>query len=417
MITHNKEADLHAQMRRTARLQHGVSRSVVAQWRLGRFERAVLRSSDAVVFLSEGDLPDEHKSREHATVIEPVLDASPHRWTYTGCREIFFVGNIDHCPNFLAVRWLAEQFAPALAQSCPDARIRIVGAAPDRIDRTWRRENIEFMGSCDNRALTRLFTTSDFFIGPIEHEFGAKMKVRQCLAHGTPMLATPGALSGAPQKDSVPRFSLRDPRAAAALAAELLASETRLVEQSRMLVREHARLLASRDEPWRQLLSKVKAQPLRRRSRPLMPFRWWRKAVPVDPSQPWPRKVEIGVDQPLRTIASGVYPPELMDGSPLRWTGELAELRLPLNQATLPTSLTVRLWGIAPPHGTSIGVLVNGLELFRGRVEEKGVNQTIDLPDLSGVRQLQICLASSGFQPARDARTLGVAIRSIVLSR
>src|SRR6202040_4135695 len=99
---------------RAGRLRSGVSNSIIAQWRLARFERSVYRNSDAVVVLCEGDLPKEQNVRAHTTVLEPVLDQSPDRWRYSGDQDIFFVGNIGHHPNFLAVKWLAEQFAPGL---------------------------------------------------------------------------------------------------------------------------------------------------------------------------------------------------------------------------------------------------------------------------------------------------------------
>jgi hypothetical protein len=107
-----------------------------------------------------------------------------------------------------------------------------------------------------------LFNTK-LCIAPIENNFGAKMKVLQCLAHGTPMLATCSALSGVSFKSLIPQFSLNDPEGAAELAADLLGNEMQLIELSHILTSEHARLASSRNEPWRRLIAAVKAQPLR----------------------------------------------------------------------------------------------------------------------------------------------------------
>lgn len=417
-ITLNREAEFHAQMRRAGRLWPGVSNSIIAQWRLARFERSVCRNSDAVVVLSEGDLPSDRRVRARTAILEPVLDQSPDRWRYSRSRELFFVGNIAHYPNFLAVKWLAEQFAPALARRCPDVRIRIVGTSVNQIQPDWNRDNIEYMGPCDEQTLTRLFNTSDLFIAPIENNFGAKMKVMQCLARGTPILATSGALSGVPFKNLIPQFSLNDAESAAELAAELLGDEKRLIELSRVLTSEHAQLLGSRSDVWHRLIMRVKAQPLRPVSRLLIfsPLRRiWNDRART--SRPWPRNVEIGVEEPLGVVTSGIYSLEQIDQAPLRWTSEVAELEVPLNQKTLPTALTLRLFGIAPPSGTDIRILINGPELFRGQVRGEPINQTIPLPDLTGVPHLRIRLESSGFQPEGDVRKLGVAIRSIVLSR
>ena len=197
-ITLNREAEFHAQMRRLGRLQPRVSTSIIAQWRLACFERSVYRNSDAVVVLSEGDLPSDPRVRPHAAIMEPVLDPSPDRWRYSDSGGLFFVGNIVHCPNFLAVKWLAEQFAPALAHRCPNARIRIVGAAANQVPTEWNHDNIKYMGPCDEQTLTRLFITSDLFIAPIENKFGAKMKVMQCLNSRHANAGHKGRLIGRP---------------------------------------------------------------------------------------------------------------------------------------------------------------------------------------------------------------------------
>jgi hypothetical protein len=404
-------------MRRLGRLRSGVSNSIIAQWRLARFEWSVHHHSDAVVVLSEGDLPADSRVRAHTTILEPVLDRSPDRWQYSGRQELFFVGNCAHYPNFLAVKWLAERFAPALARRCPGARIRIVGTAANQVPLEWHQGNIEYMGPCDEQTVTALFTTSDFFIGPIENNFGAKMKVMQCLTHGTPILATAGALSGVPFKDQIPRFSLEDPDGAAESASKLFLDKTRLIQLSSVLTSEHARLLSERDGMWIQLIEKIKAQPLRPISRPsiLSPFR--RRGTDHNPNlKRWPKRLEIGVEEPPGVVTSGMYSLE-RDQSPFRWTSGIAELEVPLNQKTLPTALTLRLLGICPPNGTNIRVLINGPEFYRGEVRGKEIDQTIQLPDLSNVSNLHIRLESSCFQPEGDVRKLGVAVRSIVLSR
>lgn len=77
-ITLNREAEFHAQMRRAGRLWPQISKSIIAEWRIARFERSVYHNSDAVIALSEGDLPTHLGSRTVA--IEPILDRSQDRW-------------------------------------------------------------------------------------------------------------------------------------------------------------------------------------------------------------------------------------------------------------------------------------------------------------------------------------------------
>jgi hypothetical protein len=417
-ITLNREGEFHAEMRRAGRLRPRISKSIIAEWRVSRFERWVYRNSDAVIALSRGDLPTNLGGR--ATAIEPILDQSRDRWRYSNSRELFFVGSVTHYPNVLAIEWLAKKFAPALAKRCPNARIRIVGTSADQVRPDWINKNIEYMGTCDEQTVTRLFTSCALFICPIENNFGAKMKVMQCAAHGTPMLATRGALSGVPFKDAIPQFSFDDAEVVAAQAADLLDSKTRLSNLSRILTCEHSRSLSSRNEPWRRLIERVAAQPLRRLS-PLATFLRWRESVRsdrIDLSRRWPKSVEIGVEDPLGVTATGVYWLEEIDGERLRWTSDTAKFEMPLSQQTLPTALILRLFGIAPEGGTQMRILVNELEVFHCRVAYgEPVNQTIQLPNLAKIPKLRIRIENSGFQPPGEFRKLGVAIRSLVLVR
>jgi hypothetical protein len=264
-----------------------------------------------------------------------------------------------------------------------------------------------------------LFTCCDLFIAPIDNNFGAKMKVMQCAAHGTPILATIGALSGVPFRDAIPQFSLADADVVAAQAASLVGNETRLTNLSHILTSEHSRSLGSRNEPWRLLIKRVATQPLRRLP-PLAKFQRWRRQVwsdHIDLSHRWPRNVEIGVEDPLGVVATGLYAAELFNGEPLRWTSDTAEFEVSLNQQTLPTALILQLFGMSPEGGTQTHIFINELEVFRCRVADKPVNQIIQLPNLANIPKLQVRIESSGFQPPGDARKLGVAIKSLLLVR
>jgi hypothetical protein len=413
-ITLNREAEFHAEMRRLGKLDPNTSTSFLAQWRLSRFENAVYRNSDAVVALSRNDLPTTNKN---TAVLAPILDAPPRRWNCSGNRRMFFVGNIQHYPNFLAMKWLAEQFAPALALRDRNCRISIVGATKDQVPQSWLLENIDYKGFCDQESLDHLFRTS-LFVAPIENDFGAKLKVAQCVAYGTPLLATEGALSGIPFREHVPQFSLADPTTAVNLAVELVIDSSRLTVLSDVLTREHQRALDLRNESWLQLVNRVKVQPIRQRELPFFsPLRKKHKSDDVDLSRPWPKQLEIAIGYPTGLTTKGVFAVERFKGDPLRWTGETAEFALPLNRNTLPKRLTIQLWGMSPPNGADICVSVNDVEMFRDRVMGRPTRHSIRLPDLSDAGHMSLRLESSGFQPDNEDRKLGVAIRSIVLSR
>ena len=266
IITQNQEANFYGQMRRLGRLGPEASNSLIAQIRLALFERAVYSTSDAVVALSRGDVPKLLNSRTKRTVIEPAIDERPDKWRYNEAAHIFFVGNIVHFPNYLAVKWLAEKFSPCLKANVPDARVRIIGACADDVPSNWKLSNIDFLGVSNREEVERCFVQCNLFIVPIENRFGSKIKVLQCLSYGTPVVATSEALSGIPFAKSFPKFSLDDPDGAVRLVAQMILSKDRLNALSQELTDRNRELCKSRSQRWKDLLEELCKKPVRSRS-------------------------------------------------------------------------------------------------------------------------------------------------------
>ena len=399
IITLNQEASFYAQLRRLGRLGPEVSSSLIAQVRLALFERAVYSASDAVVALSGGDVPKLLNSRVKKAVIEPALEEHTSRWGYREPADIFFVGNISHFPNYLAMKWLAEKFSPCLEANAPSARIRIIGACADEVPLNWKRSNIDFLGVSNKEEVERCFVQCKLFIAPIENKFGSKIKVLQCLSHGTPIVATSEALSGIPFPKSVPQFSLTDPDGAARLVAKMIFSKDRLTALSLELTDRNRELCRSRPERWKELLDDLCKRPVRSR----LAGPWSRLGRPrvrdimAATKRPWPDELEVGVREPFWIDVSGMYSLEKFDGKPLRWTAAISEIRVPLNPRTLPKKMSVALWGIAPTEGMPISISANEVEIFRGHVHCAGLDETLALPSLVDSPVLVIRLKSPGY--------------------
>lgn len=247
-ITLNREGDFFADLARLGLLPSNASDTEFARRRAFWFEARVYRRSNAVVALTETDLPQPRRGRIDV-VIPPAFDPAPERWAYRGSRSLFFVGNIGHYPNRQAVEWLATRLAPALAAQRCAAAIRAIGAAEGDVPADWRGDTIAYLGSSNEAGVTREFLGADLFIAPIANAFGAKIKLLDSLRFGTPFAASDGATSGIPFISDVPRFDLDDPHGAAALVAGLLDAPSRLVALS-----ENMRL---------DLLAHVAQQPAR----------------------------------------------------------------------------------------------------------------------------------------------------------
>ena len=264
IITLNPEARFFAEMRRLGRVPAGgCSDSKIAERRLEHYEDWVYRNSSAVVALTAGDLPQTVPSSVERVVISPVLPESPTSWSGEGNKTVLFVGNWGHHPNYSAIQWLAEKFAPELLKKDPQARLKIVGAAAADVPAHWRVSNIDFLGTSTAEEVKRLFTTADLFIAPIENDYGSKIKVLECLSYGTPLVATPQALTGAAfAASAIPAFGLDEPERAAKLVAELLPDCERLKQLSSVLKACAKAQDISVGQTWQALIDRLRAKPL-----------------------------------------------------------------------------------------------------------------------------------------------------------
>src|SRR5262249_8638292 len=153
----NRETDFFRDLRKLGRLPPWASNSRVANFRLALFERWVYRQCNAVIGLTAADLPPQRPNGINA-VVPPVLEARTAGWGGNKSKNIFFVGNIAHYPNFLAIRWLCEEFAPALARLDPAAKIQILGVEIDSAPPEWSKQrNVELLGVGDRKQVHTCF--------------------------------------------------------------------------------------------------------------------------------------------------------------------------------------------------------------------------------------------------------------------
>jgi O-antigen biosynthesis protein len=189
--------------------------------------------------------------------MSPLFPPRPKHWAPRGDGSVFFVGNVLHLPNQQAIEWIATRLSPALAAIGSSARLRIVGAAADSVPSHWRGVNVEYLGVADKATVTDEFCAADLFVAPIANPWGSKMKLLDCLAHGTPFAATTDALSGLPFLAGVPELRLDHPRQAAKVVAALLENPGRLIELSESSGRLLAAQLNAECGAWGRLLARV----------------------------------------------------------------------------------------------------------------------------------------------------------------
>ena len=292
-----------------------------------------------------------------------MLQEHVRNWRSGGAATIFFVGNINHYPNYSAVSWLCQFFAPALASSAPGVRITIIGAAASEIPKTWLQPNVDLLGRSTADEVLRQFTGCGIFIAPIENSFGSKIKILEALGHATPLMATAEALTGVPCSAGIPLFRLDDPQGASELAASLLCSPEKLSKLSLLMDEIRSSNLARTRSAWPALIEQAAASPALSRR-----FRSWSFLKPRRVRTLRGPVVEVGASNYYWIHSEGLGLLEALEGRPLRLTAQSATLSLRIDPAKPPRWLKVLTWNIAPELGTRLDVYANDVHVLCGSV-------------------------------------------------
>jgi glycosyltransferase involved in cell wall biosynthesis len=251
MITLNRELEFYKEMRRIQRIPPDPSED-----RLAEFERSIYQACSAVVALTAADMPPTAAGRGH--VIPPLFDHARERWLYRGNGKMVFIGNVNHYPNLQAIEWIVTRLAPMLEIMRSQAHIQIIGVAAESVSTLSRRRNVTFLGVGDSSLVTRQLVDSDLFIAPIANNFGSKIKLLDCLSHGTPFIATEEALSGVTfLNGDIPRIELERPREAAEKVNDLLKDETLLTSLSNRLIEQLSHGLKAQQGIWSNLFEEI----------------------------------------------------------------------------------------------------------------------------------------------------------------
>lgn len=263
LISLNNEIPLYRQLKSQGGL---VSMGRVELWifrhfnwipniRVRRFINSIYKQCAGIVTLTCSDLPTDLSNHVVRAVMPPLLSRSDQKWRYRGTRCVLFVGNIFsgtvmHFPNRLAIEWMCIHLAPELSRIDDKVRINIIGASKDQVPSSWHCVNVNFMGRSNREELVQQMTTADLFIAPIANNYGAKLKLAECVSHGMPFVATDGAMSGLPFLPCIPRIHLNEPRAAARLVLEYINSPEELTKLSQSILALAERARTEQDAAW-----------------------------------------------------------------------------------------------------------------------------------------------------------------------
>lgn len=250
LITLNREAEFYQHQLDRKLIKRPLIEGLVSRWRWARYERRVYQSVSNVVAIGPPDIPRGRKLRSRPVCVTPYLDPKPEPWSFTDSRCAWFVGNIAHYPNRLAIEWIATQLAPRAHAQRPDVQFVIVGAAEAQTPPEWRHPAVKYLGAGDRATVDQLFRTADLMLCPIENDFGMKFKAAEAIAYGTPMLASRQTLLGIPYLHGTPSIDLDNPAHAAQLVCDLVGQRAALEELSAAQLRQARQFLLTQKNVW-----------------------------------------------------------------------------------------------------------------------------------------------------------------------
>ena len=271
IVTLNREAEFYRDCVAQRVVRHRPLRTAIAGSRLAKFERNAYLQSAKVIAIGQPDVP-RYLSPTQASCITPYLDEQAEPWRFTDSRTAFFVGNISHYPNRLAIEFIARYLAPCIAIRRDDVRIKIIGVDAAGVPAEWRHPIVSYLGVSDAATVRNLFQTADLMLCPIKNDFGMKFKVAEAAAFATPFLASPETAKCVPHLAGLPQIGLMDPDAAADITCSLIGNRPELERLSALIRSRHRIFAASQKNIWSRTLlgaegtlrAKDSAAPIRR---------------------------------------------------------------------------------------------------------------------------------------------------------
>lgn len=187
----------HKLLQKRARGSSGPFRRRLAEWRNAhawtRYQRALAGQVDAVVVCKEEDrrrlgvgncfvVPNGFPDVSRAAA--PCDDTPP---------TFLLVGLFSYEPNADAAEFFVDRVFPRVAAELPDARVRLVGRATERV-RRLEGTNVSVAGEVDDLAPE--YDRATAAVVPIRVQSGTRVKILEAFARGVPVVSTSAGAAG-----------------------------------------------------------------------------------------------------------------------------------------------------------------------------------------------------------------------------
>jgi glycosyltransferase involved in cell wall biosynthesis len=204
---HNVEWWLAEQIARSQLRVATRTRFSVDSRKFRRMEAALVRSSAAVVAVSEQDatrlraLGTPKLMAIHASGVDTDFFQWVDHSTLRG-KRLLMTGTLGYAPNLDACQWMKAEIMPAIRRLAPEATVDLVGGAAEQARRLHApEEGINVVGPVPD--VRDYMDRADVFVVPLRMGSGTRLKIVEALAAGLPIVATSIAAEGLALPDDV----------------------------------------------------------------------------------------------------------------------------------------------------------------------------------------------------------------------
>jgi GT2 family glycosyltransferase len=152
-----------------------------------------------------------------------VSTPKPTKRPFEEREGMMFLGNFNHQPNQVAVKWFVDQVMPRLEIKAPQKRFYVVGANITDEIRALGSKNVHVVGYVED--LAEIFDCVRVFVAPLTFGAGVKGKIIEAMAHGVPIVGTPIAIESAGLVNGITTLVAETPDAFAAAIDGLIENE------------------------------------------------------------------------------------------------------------------------------------------------------------------------------------------------
>lgn len=217
-------------------------RGEIARWR--RLQRRASADNTLCVVCSELDA-----RRARTTGLDPVevvVNSYPQPDPPVGRSDVgapptlVFPGTLKYPPNAYGASWFVSEITPLLAQTVPDATLRIVGVSTLAVNALADPPRVVVVGPVGEIADE--LAQADAVVVPLHFGSGTRLKVLEAFAHRLPVVSTTLGAEGLGAEDEV-HLLVADTAEAFALACQRVLTDRslrlRLVDAAESLYREN----------------------------------------------------------------------------------------------------------------------------------------------------------------------------------